>query len=99
MPKFLVRWELDQSRTPEDAQARANLWKGMIATIKQQMAQGLVTDWGSFPAEGRGYAVGQGSVEEMTASLLPYVPFVKFEVHPALGPDEMLGVINKTSGA
>jgi len=94
MPKFLILWQLDWPRTPEDPSARTNLWKGMLQGVQQLMATGRTTGWGAFPGGEHGYALGEGSVEEIAADLLAFVPFAKFDVRPAVSLEDMMAIID-----
>ena len=60
MPRYLMTWEVDDTRVPIDIRERAVLWSGMIEMVKQQMKDGTTVDWGAFVGEGKGvsaYAV------------------------------------------
>ncbi len=98
MAKFLVLWQLDQARTPVDATERGTTWTMFLETVKQQIEQGIMTDWGAFPAESRGFSLAEGTAEEVTAALMPYIPYVMFEVHPVISVDAMVDIIKTTTG-
>lgn len=61
--------------------------------VRNELENGIMSDWGSFPGEGRGYAVVSGSKLEVMRMVEQYSPFVKFRVHPVasiLDTDELI---------
>jgi hypothetical protein len=99
MPKYLITWETDPDRVPLDLKERGALWQGMVAAVKQQMADGVTTDWGMFPGEGRGYAIGESSALEMSKLLQQFYPFVIFEAHEVLSIDDLDEMAKSLSGS
>ena len=55
MPKYFMTWEIDPTRVPTDMKERAALWGGMVEMIKQEMKEGITTEWGCFVGEAKGY--------------------------------------------
>ena len=93
MPKYLVLWELNLDKAPDDAKERGAGWLAMMEMIKQEMKEGKTTDWGCFSGETRGYTIGeQPSDVEMAKNLQRYFPFVTFEVHPVMSVDQIAEV-------
>ena len=82
MSKFLILWEVDSARVPTDAKERGTAWLALIEMVKADMKKGMTKDWGSFPGELRGYSIGEGTEHDIGRLCLPYMPWVKFEVHP-----------------
>jgi len=82
MGKYLVLWEVDRTKVPISPQERGTGWSALMSMVKQDMAKGLVKDWGAFVGELRGYDVFEGTELEIMNMLQQYVPFVSFEVHP-----------------
>jgi hypothetical protein len=56
-------------------------------------------DWGIFVGRNQGYAVSEGTEQEVDLSLLKYSPYVKFKVYPLLSVDQELENIKKLSQA
>ncbi len=98
MAKFLLLWELDQTKVPADPKERAAGWTLLMSMVKQDQEKGISKDWGAFPGESSGYAVAEGSVVEILNMTQQYVPYVTFKVHPVASVshiDEMLEAMSK----
>ena len=89
MGKYLLLWDLNPDRVPVDPKERAAAWSMFIDMIKQHMNEGITKDWGSFIAEGSGYAVVEGSEMEVINHCQKFVPFVAFETHPVASIDQI----------
>ena len=90
MAKYLLLWEVDYSRTPEDPATRREQWLGMQAAVSKQLEGGLLTDWGLFVGEGRGYCIVEGSAAEVGMLTRTYTPFVHFEVKQVVSVQEAM---------
>ncbi|UCE14613.1 MAG: hypothetical protein JSV04_05385 [Candidatus Heimdallarchaeota archaeon] len=82
MGKYLVLWEMDQSKVPISPQERGAAWEALMGVVKDDIAKGLTKDWGAFVGELRGYSIVEGTEVEVASSLQQYVPFALFKVHP-----------------
>ncbi len=92
MPKYLISWEVDPSRVPLDLKERGALWLGMVSMIRQQISDGVTTDWGAFVGENKGYSVGETSEIELAKLLNQFYPYVLFEVHQVASIDDLAEV-------
>lgn len=98
MGKYLLLWEIDQTKVPVNPKERGVGWSVIMELIKQDMKNGLVKDWGVFVGELRGYAVDEGSELEVMNAIQQYTPFVSFKVHPigsVTQVDEMIKVLTR----
>jgi hypothetical protein len=93
MPKYFMTWEVDPTRVPIDLKERGGLWGGMVEIVKQEIKDGITTDWGCFVGESKGYSVGEQSEIDLAKTLQQFYPFVTFEVHQVMTIDEMAEVI------
>ena len=84
MAKYLILWELDDSKIPEDPKERGAAWTMMADMVKQDMKAGAHDDWGSYVGGGKGYTVSEGNELEIAQLMQKFVPFVKFEVHQVM---------------
>lgn len=89
MAKYLILWELDQSRIPEDLKERGVMFTMMVDSIKADIKAGIHADWGSYVGGGKGYTVSEGDELELAKLMQRYVPFVKFEIHQILSIDQI----------
>jgi hypothetical protein len=96
MTKFYMRWEIIPAAIPDDPEDRAKLWLAQLDMIKDQIKEGITTDWGLFPGEFCGYSIsGDTTEEQLNTTLLQWSPYVKFEVKAVLTPDQAIASIKK----
>ena len=98
MGKYLLLWEMDQTRIPIDPKERGTGWKALMDMVKQDIEKGILQDWGAFVGENKGYDVVEGTEVEIMNRIQQYVPFARFEVHPIASVSqvqEMLKALSK----
>ena len=95
MAKYLILWELDDSRIPLDPKERGAAWTMMTDMVKQDMKTGVHNDWGSYVGGGKGYTISEGNELESAQLMHRFVPFVKFEVHQVMSV-EQIGALAKS---
>ncbi len=88
MAKYLILWQVDQTRVPADPKERGALWSGMADMVKQNIKEGVTLDWGCFVGETNGYAVAYQTDLELSANLQRYYPFVTFKVYPVMSVEQ-----------
>ena len=88
MPKYLIIWEIDSTRTPINPKERGKMWTQMLNLIQQDVEEGTTTDWGSIPGEGKGYSISEQSTLDISKNLQRFSPFVKFQVNQVMTLDE-----------
>lgn len=98
MGKYLVLWEIDQTKIPIDPKERAVAWGLLMGLIEQDIKKGLTKDWGAFVGETNGYAINEGTEIEVMLGLAQYVPFCIFKVHPIATKGHVLEMIKALSG-
>ena len=98
MPKYFMTWEVDSTRAPTDPKERGAMWAGMLDMIKQDMKEGKISDWGSFPGESRGYSISEQSMLDLSKNLQRFYPFVDFQVHQVMSVDEVAEVAKSLMG-
>jgi hypothetical protein len=84
-----MEWELDPTKIPISPQERAKAWLPMVQMVKQDIQSGLLKEWGAYIGEGKGFGVFVGSEEEANKMAQKYIPFVRFNTHPAGTVDQM----------
>ena len=97
MGKFFMLWEVDHNRTPIDPKERGIQYGGMLAMVKQYIEEGMILDHGTFVGEGKGYAIFEGAMVELSKMTEKFVPFVKFKVHPIVSVSQLEEVIRSLS--
>jgi hypothetical protein len=85
MARYLVLWEVDNSRLPVDPKERATGWKALMDLVKKDIEDGVSKDWGLFVGENRGYAIFEANEVEIGIRLQQYVPFIIFKTYPIAG--------------
>jgi len=98
MGKYLVLWEVDQTKIPIDPKERGAAWSMLMALVRQDLEKGTVKDWGAFVGEHRGYDIAEGSELEIMRMMQQYVPFVSFQVHPIATVDQVDEMVKDLSG-
>jgi len=88
MAKYMVLWEVDTSRTPEDAKAKQAQLLGFGEAVVKQLKEGIMKEWGLFAGEVNGYLIFEGSAVNLHTLTTTWVPFVKFTAREVLTVDE-----------
>jgi hypothetical protein len=84
MGKYLVLWQIDPARVPTDPKEKGAAWLALIEVLKADMKKGFHKDWGAFPAEMKGYSIAECTETQLVSLCMPYLPYVRFEVHPVI---------------
>ena len=91
--RYFSWWTMDLSKVPVDLKERAALWEPMLRSIKQNVDEGRLLDWGCNAGELKGYSVSESDdPARMTGVLQPYMPYVIFDVKLVITIDQMLQV-------
>jgi hypothetical protein len=98
MPKYLLLWEVDSSKAPVNPKERGAAWTGMLNMIRQDMKEGKVLEWGSFPGESKGYSVSTMTELELAKNLQRFFPYVTFSVHQVMTLDQTAELAKHLSG-
>lgn len=85
MPKYLIIWEGDCTRQPEDYKERGQAYKQALAMVKQDIEGGLLKDWGKINGQLRGYWIVEGDEIQIGLMMEKYMPFFTFpEIYPVI---------------
>ena len=98
MGKYLLLWEVDQTKIPINPKERGEGWGVLMAMVRQDHEKGLVKSWGGFIGETKGYAVYEGTEVEVMKAIQQYVPFVTFNVKPVSSESQVNEMIKALSG-
>ena len=98
MAKYLIRWELDQTRIPLDPKQRGEGWSFLLAMVKKDIEKKITTDWGAFVGEASGYIVMEGSDVEVMNALQQYVPYCQFRSYPVASVRQVEEMLEALSG-
>ena len=80
MTKYLLLWEIDTTRTPDDPEARKQQWRTLQDMVVKQLEDGDLKDWGMCLGEMNGYCIIEGTAADVAKFTLVYSPYVIFEV-------------------
>ena len=97
MAKYLMLWEIDQSKVAINPQERGAAWSAFMAMIKQDIKGGIIKDWGAFVGEINGYSIAEGTEAEIGKLNQKYVPFVIFKAHPVASVGQVEEVVKSLS--
>jgi hypothetical protein len=98
MAKYLILWEIDQSRTPVDAKERGQMLRMMLETVKQDLKAGIHKDWGSYVGETRGYTISEGEHVEIAKLMQRFAPYVTFQMREIASVDDNMEVAKSLTG-
>lgn len=100
MPKFYVKWWLEPTKVPTDAEQRIKGWSAMLEMVKADLNAGLTKDWGIAAGGDHGYSVNEAANEaELFTRLLKWIPYAHFEVVPVLTVDQAIEAIKKAAAS
>ena len=88
MSKFLILWKLDLSRVPESPEEQMAYYSRLLNMVKGDL-NNIMVDWGEFPGSNKGYAISEGTEQEIDLALMKYCPYVKFKVHPTVSVSQI----------
>lgn len=88
MAKFLILWELDTTRVPESPEEQMVLFNRLMNMVDEDFKIGML-DWGEFVGGHTGYAINEGTEQELALALMKYSPNIKFKVHPVLSASQI----------
>jgi len=80
MAKYLLLWEIDTGRIPEDPNVRKEQWRALQDAVAKQLETGQMKDWGLCVGELTGYCIVEGTAADVGKVTRGYVPFVSFDV-------------------
>ena len=98
MAKYLLLWELNRDKMPDDPKVRGEGWAMMLEMIKQDLEAGIDTDWGCFVGETKGYTVSESDPVELMKLMQRFAPYVVFEARQVLSVDDVIEVAKSISG-
>ncbi len=99
MTKFLTLWKLDTTKMPENPEEQVAVHTKLLNMVKEDFETYQKMDWGEFVGGGVGYAISEGTEQEIALALMRYSPYIKFKVHPVLPLEKVLENIEKLSQA
>lgn len=96
MTKYMVFWEWDVSKLPEDAADRRECLLNVLKVTKEHLKY-VPGDFGTFQEGRSGYRIVEGTEEDVAAMIWRYGPALKWEVHPILDVEQSIKIFEKMS--
>ena len=93
MGRYLLLWEGDETKIPLDPTARRESWLAACEMVRQDFKSGLVKDWGVLLGQVKGFAIDEGTEEEVQKATLKYIPYFRFQIIPILTVDQQVEAI------
>jgi hypothetical protein len=93
MGRYIVLWETDEAKIPLDPNVRRESWLAACEMVRQDFKSGLTRDWGYFLGQTKGFAINEGTEEEIGKMILKYVPYFRFQVFPIRTLDQLVEAI------
>lgn len=66
--------------------------------VDEDFKSGML-DWGEFVGGGAGYAINEGTEQDLALGLMKYSPYIKFKVYPVLSASQTVDNIKALSQA
>lgn len=95
MGRYLTLWETDTSRVPEDPKEQLELFTRLTNMVQEDLKNGPTKDFGMFLGGDTGYAIDEGTEEEVAMANMKYCPFVKSTVQQVISADQIQKIIEK----
>ena len=95
MGKYLILWETDMSRVPEDPKEQLEFYAKIQTMLSEDLNNGPTKDFGMFLGGDSGYTIEEGTEEEVTMSAMKYSPFFKCTVHQVISADQLQEIMKK----
>jgi hypothetical protein len=90
MARYLVLWEIDTTKTPEDPKAKKAQYLAFGDLVKKQLQEGAVKEWGLFLGSAEGYNIFEGSNVELQTLIGMWTPFIRFNTRELMTIDEVI---------
>ena len=95
MGKYLILWETDMNRVPEDPKEQLEFFGKIQSMLREDLKNGPTKDFGMFLGGDSGYTIEEGTEEEIAMSTLKYSPFVRCVVHQTISADQVDEIMKK----
>lgn len=95
MGKYLILWKTNLSRVPEDPKEQLELFGKTLDMVKEDLKNGPTKDFGVFLGGNRGYAIKEGTEEEIAMNTMKYSPLIKCTVHQIISADQVEEIMKK----
>lgn len=99
MTRFYMKWQLDPLFTPQNPEERVKLWLTMLEMVKADLKSGGFEDWGVCNDNSEGYCFAQTDEKTLHATILKWMPYVRFDVKPVLTVDQVMANIKQVAAA
>jgi hypothetical protein len=90
MAKYMMLWEIDTSRTPEDPKVKKAQWMGFNDIVANHLKEGFIKDWGCFVGDKCGYIIFEGTPIEVHALAAKWLPFIQWTVKELMTLDDAI---------
>ncbi|MCC6368303.1 MAG: hypothetical protein IT165_32665 [Bryobacterales bacterium] len=90
MAQYLLLWEHDNTRIPEDLEKRKAQHQGFQDIVRQQMKTGEISQWGGYAGETKGFCIVEGSAEDVHKLTGRWVPWVSFQTREVLSIEQVI---------
>ncbi|MBT4511919.1 MAG: hypothetical protein HOC20_06905 [Chloroflexi bacterium] len=90
MAKYILLWELDTTRTPDDPKVRQQQWRTLQDMVVKQLETGELKDWGLYIGGNKGYAIIEGTDMDVLKLTTTYIPYVSFDVKQVASVEQVI---------
>ena len=89
MARYLVLWEVDESKIPLDPNVRRESWLQAIKMTREDMKSGSLKEYGAFLGQTKGFNIDEGTEEEIAKRIMKYIPLCRFQIIPLITLDQL----------
>lgn len=90
MAKYLMLWEVNLSKTPEDPKAKKAQWMEINKQIDKLIKDGVFLDWGHYVGEPGGYCLFEGDAVKLHTLAQMFEPHAIFITRQVLSIDDFI---------
>jgi hypothetical protein len=90
MTKWLILWEPTPVALPTNLKDLIKIRLQMLEVVKADLQKGIHSDWGLSADGSQGYAISEGTEQEIFTALGKFAPYITFKAIPVLSVDEVI---------
>lgn len=99
MTKYYMRWQMNPIFIPADPEERVKLWLKMLEMVRAELKSGGFTDWGICCDSSAGYVFADTDEKTLHESILPWLPYISFDIKPVIPVDQVIANIKEAASA
>ena len=82
MGRYILFQEADETKIHIYPTVSRKSWLAACEMVRQDFETGIIKDWGVILGQAKGFAIDEGTEEEIQKAILQYIPYFRFKVIP-----------------